>query len=153
MEDYDVYSHFHKDTLSKSNNSKELENVLLRNISGFHKIFNNIIISHETVRKSLILTDNLYYVNSDFELSGHYSYDVQWGGVERTWYYRYVLFDLIHKIPVAELLSDNEKDETTEKFIKENIPSHKKTAILTDLKKSYDHIIDKLGFIYQKCIF
>lgn len=63
------------------------------------------------------------------------------------------MFDLIHKIPVAELLSDNEKDETTEKFIKENIPSHKRTAIITDLKKSYDHIMDKLGFIHQKCIF
>lgn len=153
LDDYDAYSHFHKDTLSKSNKSKELENVSLRNISGFHKIFNNITISHETVRKSLILTDNLYYVNNDLELSGYYSYDVQWISVERTWYYRHVLFDLIHKIPVAELLTDNEKDETTEKFIKENIPSHKRTAIITDLKKSYDHIMDKLGFIHQKCIF
>ena len=63
------------------------------------------------------------------------------------------MFDLIHKIPVAELLSDNEKDETTEKFIKENILSHKRTAIITDLKKSYDYIMDKLGFIHQKCIF
>ena len=53
LEDYDSYSHFHKDTLSKSNETKELENVSLRNISKFHKIFNRITISHETVRKSL----------------------------------------------------------------------------------------------------
>lgn len=153
IEDYDAYSHFHKDTLSKSNETKELDNVSLRNISKFHKIFNKITISHETVRKSLILTDNLYYVNEDLELSGYYSYDVQWVRVERVWYYRHVLFDIINKMPVAELLIDNEDDETVENFIKNNIPSHKRIAIITDLKKSYDKIIDKLGFIHQKCIF
>ena len=51
------------------------------------------------------------------DLSGYYSYDVQWVRVERVWYYRHVLFDLINKMPVAELLSDNENDETVEKFI------------------------------------
>ena len=84
VDDYNAYSHFYKDTLIKSNKSKELENVSLRNISGFHKIFNNISISHETVRKSLILTDNLYCTNTNLELSGYYSYDVQWISVERT---------------------------------------------------------------------
>lgn len=153
LEDYDDYSHFHKDTLSKSNETKELENVSLRNISKFHRIFNRITISHETVRKSLILTNNLYYANEDLELSGYYSYDVQWVRVERIWYYRHVLFDIINKILIAELLIDNEDDETVENFIKNNIPSHKRMAIITDLKKSYDKIIDKLGFIHQKCTF
>lgn len=37
LEDYAAYSHFHKDTLSKSNETKELENVSLRNLSKFHK--------------------------------------------------------------------------------------------------------------------
>lgn len=153
LEDYDPYSHFNKKTLLKSNESKELENISLRNIVKIHKIFNNISISHETVRKSLILADNLLYVNSDLELSGYYSYDVQWISVERVWFYRHVLFDLVNKMPVAELLSDNEKDETVQKFIKENIPTHKRKAIVTDLKKSYDGIMDNLGFKHQKCIF
>lgn len=87
------------------------------------------------------------------DLSGYYSYDVQWVRVEYVWYYRHVLFDLINKMPVAELLSDNENDETVEKFIDKNIPPHKRTAIITDLKKSYDKIIEKLGFIHQKCTF
>lgn len=56
-------------------------------------------------------------------------------------------------MPVAELLSDNENDETVEKFIDKNIPPHKRTAIITDLKKSYDKIIEKLGFTHQKCTF
>ena len=112
-----------------------------------------MVISHETVRKSLILTDNLYYVNKDLELSGYYSYDVQLVRVERVWYYRHVFFDIINKIPVVELLIDNEDDETVENFIKNNIPSHKRIAIITDLKKSYDKIMDKLGFIHQKFVF
>ena len=51
------------------------------------------------------------------------------------WYYRYVLFDLINEIPIAELLSDNENDETVEKFIDKKYPTHKRTAIITDLKR------------------
>lgn len=50
---------------------------LLETFQNSIKIFNKITISYETVRKSLILLDNLYYINKDFELSGYYSYDVQ----------------------------------------------------------------------------
>ena len=153
VDDYDAYSHFNKNTIVKSNKSKELNNISLRDLAKFHRIFNNIHISHETVRKSLILTDNLFYINTDVDLSGYYSYDVQWVRIERIWYYRHVLFELINKMPVAELLTDNEDDETVEKFIDENIPLHKRTAIITDLKKSYDRIMDKLRFTHQKCIF
>lgn len=91
---------------------------LLETFQNSIKIFNKIIISYETVRKSLILLDNLYYINKDFELSGYYSYDVQWVCIERTWYFRHVLFDIINKMPVAKLLADNENDETIENFIK-----------------------------------
>ena len=50
VDDYDAYSHFHKDTLIKSNKSKELENVSLRNISGWHcKIFCGIIHFNHTI--------------------------------------------------------------------------------------------------------
>lgn len=63
------------------------------------------------------------------------------------------MFDLINKISVAELLSDNENDETVEKFIDKNIPPHKRTTIITDLKKIYNKIIEKLGFTHQKCTF
>lgn len=91
---------------------------LLETFQNSIKIFNKITISYETVRKSLILLDNLYYINKDFELSGYYSYDVQWVRIECTWYFRHVLFDIINKMPVTELLADNENDETIENFIK-----------------------------------
>ena len=63
-----------------------MDNISLRNLAKYHGIFNNIHISHETIRKSLILTNNLFYVNSDLNLSGCYGYDVQWIRVERAWY-------------------------------------------------------------------
>ena len=59
LDDYDAYSHFNKNTIVKSNKSKELDNIFLRNLAKYHRIFNNIHISHETVRNSLILTDKL----------------------------------------------------------------------------------------------
>lgn len=38
-------------------------------------------------------------------------------------------------MPVTELLRGNKNNETFEKFIDENIPPHKITTIITDLKR------------------
>ena len=51
-----------------------------------------------TIRKSLLTFDGLYYVNTDLKFSGYAAYDVQWIRIERKWYYRHVLFDLINRI-------------------------------------------------------
>ena len=50
-----------------------------------------------------------YYVNTDMKFSGYAAYDVQWIRIERKWYYyRHILFDLINRMPVAELISEKE---------------------------------------------
>ena len=63
-----------------------MDNISLRNLAKYNGIINNIHISNETICNSLILTNNLFYVNSDLNLSGCYGYDVQWIRVERVWY-------------------------------------------------------------------
>lgn len=109
--------------------------------------------SHETVCKYRIKDESLYYFNEDLELSGYYGYDAQWVDSIKKWDYRLVLFDLINKMPVAELLSDNEDSQTVKKFIEESIPSQKRKAIVTDLKPEYDKIMEELGFDHQHCMF
>ena len=47
-----------------------------------------------------------YYVNTDMKFSGYAAYDVQWIRIERKWYYRHILFDLINRMPIAELITE-----------------------------------------------
>ena len=57
-------------------------------------------------------------------------------------------------MPVAEAVVKSEDDETIYDFINKSIPYHKRKAIVTDSKKSYDDIMRKLGFKYhQHCVF
>ena len=48
-----------------------------------------------------------YYLNEDIQLSGYYSYDEQWEKVNGKWFYYYVIFDIINRIPVATYLTDS----------------------------------------------
>ena len=92
-------------------------------------------VSRETIRKYRIINKSLYYLNNELELSGYYGYDAQWVRIDsKKWYYRLVLLDTINKMPVAELISENEDAETVKKFINESIPYNKRKAIVTDLK-------------------
>ena len=111
-------------------------------------------VSRETIRKYRIINKNLYYLNNELELSGYYGYDAQWVRIDpKKWYYRLVLLDTINKMPVAELISENEDAETVKKFINESIPYNKRKAIVTDLKSEYDKIMRELGFVHQHCTF
>ena len=93
-------------------------------------------------------------MNNELELSGYYGYDAQWVRIDpKKWYYRLVLLDTINKMPVAELISENEDAETVKKFINESIPYNKRKAIVTDLKSEYDKIMRELGFVHQHCTF
>ena len=65
----------------------------------------------------------------------------------------YVLFDLIHDMPIAEAIYDNIKTNTIKEFIENTIPHHKITLIVTDLKDNYDYLMSRLGFEHQYCIF
>lgn len=106
----------------------------LRNLSWTFNVFNSINMSYETIRKSLLTFDGLYYVNTDMKFSGYAAYDVQWIRIERKWYYRHILFDLINRMPIAELITEKEDSATTKNFIKNSIKATESIAIVTDLK-------------------
>lgn len=73
--------------------------------------------------------------------------------INKKWYYRHVLFDIVNKMPIAELLAKKEDSETTKNFIKLSIQPKDTIAIVTDLKPSYNKIMRELGFIHQHCTF
>lgn len=153
QDEYEPYSNFSNNTLDKSKETMSLERISLRNLSKTHKTYNNIKISHETVRKSLILKPDLYYINNDVELSKYYGYDEQWVKINKKWQYRCVLFDLVNNVPVAEELTTSLSKKFIKNFIDKNIPPHKRKFIVTDLKKEYDNIMRELGFNHQYCTF
>ena len=94
-----------------------------------------------------------YYVNTDMKFSGYAAYDVQWIRIERKWYYRHILFDLINRMPIAELINEKEDSATTKNFIKNSIKATESIAIVTDLKPGYDKIMREIGFDHQHCTF
>lgn len=109
--------------------------------------------SYETIRQSLLIFDGLYYLNEDLKPSGYLAYDVQWIKINKKWHYRHVLFDIVHKMPIAELLDKKEDSKATKNFLKNSIQSKDSIAIVTDLKPSYDKIMRELGFVHQHCTF
>ena len=66
---------------------------------------------------------------------------------------RHVLFDIVHRMPIAELLAKKEDSKTTKNFIKNSIQPKDCIAIIMDLKPIYGEIMGELGFVHQYCIF
>ena len=151
--EYEPYCNFSNKTKSKTQKSDELEHISLRNSSKISKIYNNIHISHETIRKSRNTLNKLYYLNNNIELSGYYGYDAQWVKIKSKWQYRLVLMDLVCNVPVAEKLVPQETNEAVKNFINKNIPPHKRKTIVTDMKPGYNFIMSSLGFEHQYCVF
>jgi hypothetical protein len=119
-----------------------------------HKNFNNVPISHETVRKSFVILNDTHFSCDIEDLSVYCGYYEQWVKINgEKWKYRYVLFDLVHNLPIAEALYDNAESDNIKDFIKNNIPSNKRKVIVTDLLDDYDNIMDDLHFEHQKCSF
>ena len=125
----------------------------LRNIKELIKETWGIDISHETIRKNLLVEGDYYYLNEDLKPSGYYSYDEQWEKVDGKWIYYYVFFDIINSIPVATFLTDSITNKKIKDFINKSIAPKDRIAIITDLKPGYDTIMEKLGFVHQYCIF
>ena len=75
---YDPYCNFSNETKNKSVKNMELDSISLRNTSKTHKNFNNVSISHETVRNSCLIINDTYFTCDTEELSGYYGYDEQW---------------------------------------------------------------------------
>jgi hypothetical protein len=154
FDEYDKYCNFSNETKEKSVKTMELDRVSLRNTSKTHENFNNVKISHETVRKSCLSLKDTYFKCDIEELSGYFGYDEQWAAIDgEKWKYRYTLFDLIHDMPIAEAMYDDMKTDTIKKFIEDTIPRHKRTLIVTDIKDEYDSLMTNLGFEHQYCTF
>lgn len=81
----------------------------LRNLSWAFNILSKLKMSYETIRKSLLTFDGLYYVNTDLKFSGYTAYDMQRIKIKQKWYYRHILFDLINQIPITELLCEKKR--------------------------------------------
>ena len=90
----------------------------LRNLTWAYNVFNDIKMSYEMIRQSLLIHDGLYYLNEDLKISGYVVYDIQWIRINRIWYYRHVLFDIVNKMPITELLAKKEDSKTTKNFLK-----------------------------------
>ena len=118
-----------------------------------YQIFCGIIISHETVRKVQIITNNLYYLYQEIKPSGFYCYDVQWELLDDGYHYRRLLFDFVNNTPVEELLAPDEDLKTTYDFINKSVKPIDRKAIVTDLKPGYDGIMKKLEFKHQYYIY
>lgn len=127
--------------------------ISLRKLKKLIKNSMGIDISHETIRKMLLVEGEYYYLNEDVKLSGYYSYDEQWEKVNGKWIYYYVLFDIINRVPVATYLSDSITNDQIRTFINKSIPFKDRVAIVTDLKPGYDTVMSELGFVHQHCTF
>ena len=125
----------------------------LRKMKKSIKEFTGIDLSHETIRKYLLVDGEYYYLNEDVNLSGYYAYDEQWDKVNGKWIYYYVLFDIINRVPVASFLTDSVTNKKIKDFINKSIPPKKRIAIITDLKPGYDKVMHELGFVHQHCVF
>ena len=60
---------------------------LLRNLTWTYNIFNNVKMSYEIIRQSLLIFDGFYYLNEDLKASGYLAYDVQWIKMNKKWHY------------------------------------------------------------------
>lgn len=150
---YDKFCNLSNDFKNKIINARENSWISLRNIKRLIKDWFGIKVSHETIRKALLVEGEFYYFNDELKLSGYYGYDEQWERVNGNWVYYLVLFDLVNNVPVASMLTEILNENVIENFIDMSIPFKDRVAIVTDLKPEYDKIMSKLGFIHQHCTF
>ena len=150
---YENYCNFSNETKERSIKVREISWYPFRKLKELYQIFCGTKISHETVRKAQIVTNELYYLNKDIKPSGFYGYDVQWEPLDDGFHYRHLLFDLVNNAPVAELLAPNEDQNTTYEFINKAVKHKDRKAIVTDLKPGYDSIMRKLEFKHQHCTY
>lgn len=151
--EYENYCNFSNETKKQSIKVREISWYPFRKLKELYKFFCGIEISHETVRKAQIVTNNLYYLNEEIQPSGFYGYDVQWEHLDDGFHYRHLLFDLVNNAPVAELLAPDEELKTTYDFINQSLKPIQRTGIVTDLKPGYDTVMQKLGFKHQHCTY
>ena len=153
-EHFDLYSNISNSLKEKASQIKELNWSSLRDIAQYYKIFYGIDISHETIRKALIVIEGNEIDYNIGNLSGYYGYDAQWIKINKTWRFRHALYDLIQRMPIAELFAEEESNKDVYDFINKYTEPKNRIAIVTDTKAGYDIVMRKLKFKrHQYCIF
>ena len=147
------YFNFCNEITEKIKTTRQRNWISLRNAKELIKEWSGIDISHETIRKALLVEGEFYFFNEEVKLSGYYGYDEQWEKVNGNWVYYLVIFDLIENVPVASMLSEKLSKNIIKNFIDRSIPFKDRIAIVTDLKMEYDGIMNELNFVHQHCIF
>ena len=125
----------------------------LRRIKFLIKESMGINLSHESIRKYLITTTSLYYRDDSFKPSGYYGFDCQWVKINKKWFYRLALFDLVNNKPLAEAIEDNESYYTIKNFLTKTVAPKDRIAIVSDDGQGYEEIMDELNFNHQLCTF
>ena len=151
---FDSYSHISNSLKEKSWEIKELGWSSLRIIAKYYEIFYGLKISHETVRKALIVIEGNEIDFKLSKLSGYYGYDAQWIKINKKWRFRHALYDIVQRMPVAELFTEEESNEDVYYLINKYAEPKDRIAIVTDTKPGYDFVMDKLKFKrHQYCVF
>ena len=151
---FDLYSNISNSLKEKSWEIKELNWSSLRDIAKYYKIFYDIDISYETIRKALIVIEGNEIDYNIGNLSGYYGYDAQWVKINKIWRFRHALYDLIQRMPVAELFAEEESNKDVYDFINKYTDHKDRIAIVTDTKAGYDSIMRELKFKrHQYCTF
>ncbi|MBO6275219.1 MAG: hypothetical protein J6M91_06770 [Methanobrevibacter sp.] len=151
---FDSHSNISNSLKEKSWQIKELDWTSLRNIAKFYNIFYGINISHETVRKTLIVVEGNEIDFKLPKLSGYYGYDAQWIKINKKWRFRHALYDIVQRMPIAELFAEEESNEDVYYLINKYTEPKNRTAIVTDTKPGYDNVMHKLKFKrHQYCVF
>ena len=151
---FDSHSHISNSLKEKSWQIKELGWSSLRNIAKYYEIFYGIKISHETIRKALIVIEGNEIDYKLPKLSGYYGYDAQWVKINKKWRFRHALYDIVQRMPVAELFTEEESNDDVYYLINKYTKHKDRIAIVTDTKSGYNAVMHDLGFNrHQYCIF
>lgn len=115
-------------------------------MSKLVEIFANRCPSYQTIKNWITQIKEPKIKETKTNFSGYYSFDEQYIKENGQWIYRLALFDIINNVVVAEELSNDIHPKTISKFIDKNTYNKKLVYIITDLKRVYQKIIDKIGF-------
>ena len=151
---FDRHSNISNSLKEKACNIKELNWSSLRDIAEYFKIFYDIDISYETVRKAILVIEGDEIDYNIGNLSGYFGYDAQWVKIDKIWRFRHAIYDLVQRMPVAELFAEEESNDDVYYFINKYIDLKDRIGIVTDTKSGYDIVMRKLEFKrHQYCIF
>ena len=59
-------------------------------------------------------------------------FDTHWVKINKKWFYRLALFDLVNNRSLAEAIEDNEDSETIKNFLTNSVAPKNRIAIVSD---------------------